>query len=88
MPSNTDLKAMRDVIKNGGLVLYHFAGHYSVIKGYQKIGKGENDFKYIFYDPAGDRTHGYYNDSGRNAVYSQRYLQTQPIRGNAWGVEK
>ncbi|MGB4268289.1 MAG: RHS repeat-associated core domain-containing protein [Spirochaetota bacterium] len=84
--TNEELKAMREAIKDGKVILFHFKGHYAVMIGYQKNGNGENDFNYIFYDPAGDRKQGYFNNNGVNAVYSQKYLQSQMYRGDAYSV--
>jgi hypothetical protein len=84
-PTDGDLANMRETIKSNGVVLYHFKGHYAVMWGYQKTGEGENDYQYFFDDPAGDRTEGYFNDSGEKAAYSQDYLKTQDIY-DSWGI--
>jgi hypothetical protein len=86
--SDQDLGTMRDAIRNGSMILYHFDGHYAVMYGYQKSGKGANDYNYFFYDPAGDRTKGYFNMQGKDAVYSHTYLKSQPYFGNAYAVDK
>ena len=84
--SDNELKDMRDAIKKGNMILYHFAGHYTVMIGYQDDGNG--GFNYIFYDPAGDKQKGYHNDYGQNVIYSGSYLKSQMNRGDAHAVKK
>ena len=87
-PTSADFAKMRKTIKEGGIILYHFAGHYAVMYGYKKTGEGENDYQYYFHDSAGNRPEGYFNDNGKNAKYSQDYLKSQDIRGDVWGFKE
>jgi hypothetical protein len=81
-PSLTDFAVIMSELKKGRYILYHFwgkdgrsAGHYAIIKDYNEETK-----KFIFNDPAGDRTEGYFNDNGEDAGYDVSFLQKAGIK--------
>ena len=72
---------MRAAIDAGRVVLYHIAGWDKKSSGHYVICIGYHDqANFIFYDPAGDRKQGYFNDHGQGATYSKPDLITAGIK--------
>jgi hypothetical protein len=78
IPSDADFDKMKHILADSeGVILYHFAGwdkksagHYVVCTGYD-----EEENKFSFNDPAGDRSEGYFNIYGEGAEYTPEQLQ-------------
>lgn len=85
-PDDADLKAYRDAIDTGAVVLYHKYGHYQLLVGYEYTGSA---YTYIFNDPAGDRRQPQYKrirDSGHLVPYSEDMVKAEHLYGQCWAV--
>lgn len=85
-PSNDDFDTMAAAIEAGKSVLYHFAGWDGLSQGHYALAVAIAGNDFIFWDPAGDRIKGYFNNSGRGAVYTRHQLRAAGIK-RLWSVE-
>lgn len=84
-PTNSDFDILEKTMEAGKLVLYHFAGwdrlsfgHYALC-----VGTSGNDFE--FWDPAGNRIEGYFNNNGKGAIYTRHQLRNAGIK-RLWSI--
>ena len=79
-PLEKHFQSMRDALDDGRVILYHFAGWDKKSSGHYAVCIGYSDNDFIFKDPAGDRTQGYFNDDGDGAIYSTGQLRAAGIK--------
>ena len=80
VPNDSDFEKIRGALDDGMVVLYHFAGWDSLSTGHYALCVSHTDKGFEFFDPAGDRIKGYFNRSGRGAVYTITQLKAAGIK--------
>lgn len=86
----TDLELDNMVLEmmGGKVIFYHKKGHYQVMVGC--LTDGDKHHKFIFNDPAGDRTKLRINrakESGHNVEYPLSKVKREKIYGSCWSVD-
>ena len=87
VPSDDDFEAIKKVIDSGNIVFYHFAGWDKKSSGHYTILKDYDDDGFFFYDPAGDRSQGYFNAYGQDAHYTVDELKKAGIK-RLWAISE